>query len=492
MGLFKPSWKSSDPLKRRDAVKALKDQEKLKKVAAQDPEGYVRYAALERITDEKFLAAYAYQIDNSGLRTHAIKQIHSQQVLVALAALLTQDGTACITCFENLPGQLTRETLDELYPAGGWAALLAAERMKDEPELKKLKGMDPDDMVRHRAERALKDMEKERQMNSDDPSELRCSLLESKDEELVLNAAEKLRDDKLILQRLEAETSENPPGRDNNWRIGKKLVEKISDPECLRQLLSGQNKKLTRMVAEPALKKLMEVDPDFVSSIAKDEQTGSSLRCEAVSQLTDPALLTEIGLKYPGVRFYCLLNKHFDGNPRLLETVLADPASSEHDVELALRHNPRPECILKRLETEKNPKVIGMLCSHIPELEPYARAIQTVLKGGPVATVDYGTRKLTPVVQENFRRDAEAQLGVWTASAERLVAFAKTRPAALRPLWDRLAAAITGSVAEIHYHRFLETGSSEWDSGAQDFKYYADEKSWSETRPTGLVFPSLE
>lgn len=38
MGLFKPSWKSIDPEKRRKAVKALTNQEKLKQVAAKDPD----------------------------------------------------------------------------------------------------------------------------------------------------------------------------------------------------------------------------------------------------------------------------------------------------------------------------------------------------------------------------------------------------------------------------------------------------------------------
>ena len=37
----------------------------------------------------------------------------------------------------------------------------------------------------------------------------------------------------------------------------------------------------------------------------------------------------------------------------------------------------------------------------------------------------------------------------------------------------------------------LDTGKSEWDSGAQDFRFSFDEKSWTETRPTGLVFPRL-
>ena len=78
MGLFTPAWKNKDPQKRKEAVLKMTDQEKLKKVAAQDPEGYVRGYALERITDEKFLAAYAVQINDEWLLSKALEQIREQ------------------------------------------------------------------------------------------------------------------------------------------------------------------------------------------------------------------------------------------------------------------------------------------------------------------------------------------------------------------------------------------------------------------------------
>ncbi len=490
MGLFTPAWKNKDPLKRCEAVKTLKDQEKLKTIAAQDPERYVRYAALERITDETFLAVYALKINHDGLREHAIKSIHSVPVLVQVAAMLKENNSACIACFEQLPGQLPREALNVLYQAGGWAALHAAERMKDVPALKKLLN-DSDSSVRYRAERALQGIEKEQQMKSADPDLQRRLLLESADEELVLGAADKLHDDELIFRRLVTEASEENTHREWNWKLGGKLTEKLSDPSWIKRLLEEGNDRLRRMTAEAACKRLMAVDPDYIAGIAQDEKTDSTVRREAVGVLTDPGLLAEIGLKYPDMRFYVMLNKHFNGDMRLVEAVLNDPDVSKNDLEKAVKFCSDPELILKRLAAEQKPDIIAILCSGVPSLKPCAEEIKTVLKGGPVAVIDYGRRAMTQTVKENFSRDAEKQLAVWTDSARRLIDYAKTQPSDLKPLWDRLDAAITGSVAEIRYHRYLDTGKSEWDSDAQDFKFSFDEKSWTETRPTGLVFPRL-
>ena len=147
MGLFTPAWKNKDPQKRKEAVLKMTDQEKLKKVAAQDPEGYVRGYALERITDEKFLAAYAVQINDEWLRSKALEQIRSPELLVALAVHLTKNANACKVCFNALSDKLPKEALPILYQAGGWAALYPAEQRNDEDALKRLL-RDPEQQVK--------------------------------------------------------------------------------------------------------------------------------------------------------------------------------------------------------------------------------------------------------------------------------------------------------------------------------------------------------
>lgn len=92
----------------------------------------------------------------------------------------------------------------------------------------------------------------------------------------------------------------------------------------------------------------------------------------------------------------------------------------------------------------------------------------------------------------NMRRDANAAVASWIEAAKRLITFAETRPEALLPLWDRLDSAITDAEAEIRFHRYLSTGSSEWDDGAQDFRFSYDEEEWAEKTPTGLFFPSRQ
>ena len=486
MGLFKPSWKSSDPHKRFEAVQKLKNQDKLKKVAARDPEGYVRYTALERITDESFLAAYAVQINDDGLRNKALEQIHSVPLLAQLAAMLTRNSEACRTCLKNIPGQIPREALNLMYKAGGWAALLAAERMNDASVLEKLK-IDSDSIVRHRAERDLQEIKKQQQMKSSDPDLQRRLLQESNDPDIVVNAAEKLRDDKLILRRLLTEASAD--SKKNNWQLTRALTEKLSDPQSFRFIFEQDNPALHRLTDEPALMRLAKTDPDFVREIALSEKYTTSIRNKAVMQLTDPALLTEIGLNNPDLRFHVMLNKHFDWDQRFVAALLKDPQARKIDFEQAASHISDPELILERLSTEKNAEIIHILCTCHPNLKPYADQIKTVLESGPVAGVNYERRQPTPTVTNNLRRDADRKIAGWISAAEKLIAFAKTGPKSLLPLWDRLDAAITGSETEIRYHRYLDTGKSEWDDSAQDFKFSFDEKFWSEKKPTGLVFP---
>ena len=487
MGLFTPAWKNKDPQKRKEAVLKMTDQEKLKKVAAQDLEDYVRGYALERITDEKFLAAYAVQINDEWLRSKALEQIRSPELLVALAVHLTKNANACKVCFNALSGKLPKEALPVLYQAGGWAALYPAEQRNDEDALKRLL-RDPEQQVTYRAKWALEKIEKNKKMMSDDPSVLRPLLLVSTDEDLVIKAAEKLRDDDLIMQRLMTECAKDYH-QNKNYKLIEKLTKSISNPDRLKQLVESDNRSLQVPTADHALERLMSFDPGYVEAVARNQKIDRNIRCNAVMQLTDPALLTEIGLKDPEVRFYVMLNKHFNDDPRLITAILESSDSSENDVVSAVERCKDQKLLLKRLETEKSLKVIKKICTGIPDLKPYAGDIETVLKSGPVAGVNYERRKLTPTVVANFSRDAEKELAIWTGSANRLIDFAKTNPKSLLPLWDRLDKAITGSVAEIRYHRWLDTGRSEYDSNAQDFKFTFDEKHWTETHPTGLTFP---
>ena len=488
MGLFKPSWKSIDPEKRRQAVSKLTDQEKLKKVAAQDADIDVRYAAIRRITDETFLAAYAAQINHRGLQYAAIEQIQSWPMLLQLAAACSKNSDICITCFKRIPVQLPREALEILYNAGGWAALLAAERTKDIIVLKKLEN-DYDEGVRHRAKWELEKIEKEQQINSTDLTLQRRLLRESDDPDVVLNAADKLNDEELILQRLIAEADSDMEGK---WDLVKGLAGKIKEPASLRQLFALDNDRFRRCICEPVLKRMQEIEPEFVIKAAQSGDYDRTVRCAAVKLLTDPELLTEIGLTDSEVRYYVMTNRYFQNDQRVFAAVLSDPNADAVDVGEAAKRVSDPALILERLAFEKNEKLIGILCSSVSELKPYAEDIKMVLGSRPTGGVDYQKTSPSPTVTANLRRDADRKIAAWMDAAKRLIAFAETQPQVLLPLWNRLDAAITGAEAEIRYHRYLPTGSSEWDDGAQDFRFSFDEESWTEKIPTGLVFPKRQ
>ena len=263
----------------------------------------------------------------------------------------------------------------------------------------------------------------------------------------------------------------------------------LSDPGVLKRLFDLDSDVFRLPICAPAFRKLAKSDPDFVREAAQSDKYGSSVRARAVAELDDPDLLAEIGLQNPDLRYEVMRNKHFNRDQRLLAAVLNDPEAGRSLVEDAAKHIADRSLIQKRLFTEKDPEILRILCSNVPELQSYADDVKKVLGSRPEASVSYGQRQLTEKVIETFGRDAAVKLAGWTDAARHLIAFAETRPQALLPLWDRLDAAITGSETEIRYRRTLNTGKSEWDSAAQDFKFFYDEETWTKKEPTGLVFP---
>ena len=82
MGLFAPAWQSDNPKRRARGAASCRDQEVLKKLAAQDPEPEVRIAAIKNIDDSFFLAAVAEKLDHDGIRKAAIDAIAPEIALV--------------------------------------------------------------------------------------------------------------------------------------------------------------------------------------------------------------------------------------------------------------------------------------------------------------------------------------------------------------------------------------------------------------------------
>ena len=82
MGLFAPAWQSDNPKRRARGAASCRDQEVLKKLAAQDPEPEVRIAAIKNIDDSFFLAAVVKKLDHDGIRKAAIDAIAPEIALV--------------------------------------------------------------------------------------------------------------------------------------------------------------------------------------------------------------------------------------------------------------------------------------------------------------------------------------------------------------------------------------------------------------------------
>ena len=85
MGLFKPAWESSDPLKRMKGIRKLNDQEKLMKIAATDMFIGARIAAIKRITDEAFLTQLCIALEHRDISEVCLDKIKSKPFLLLLA-----------------------------------------------------------------------------------------------------------------------------------------------------------------------------------------------------------------------------------------------------------------------------------------------------------------------------------------------------------------------------------------------------------------------
>ena len=84
MGLFEPTWKTSDYMKDEKAIKAVKkitDNSILYEISMTAPLPQVRKAAVNQINDQRLLLDIAAKSDMRSVSEHAYERIRDPQIL---------------------------------------------------------------------------------------------------------------------------------------------------------------------------------------------------------------------------------------------------------------------------------------------------------------------------------------------------------------------------------------------------------------------------
>ena len=337
MGLFTPAYLKENESVALKAVMKLTDQQKLYQVAVKNTNETVCLAATRKMTDPELLFQIACSSGKDDVRVEAIKKISEQKMVCELLLLNVLSGAAEEAAFDSLTDEsLLLRVAKEATMDGTRTG--AVQRMTNQDELLKILKEDSSEYVRAEAIRKLEDSN----LNASDltaiaiaahnedslPAEDGEAAVDRIDDEdcllkialnahdacVRINAAEKLKDHKRIMEYL-VHTKDGSGF--------KTFAKQIADPKDRERILNETQIKDASVLeawftAEELLKRCIEKrDASMIGSVYKTWDADSLKKLKEFC--TDHSLVEKIDLRLKTVEHMNMLREkgfpaHFDPN----------------------------------------------------------------------------------------------------------------------------------------------------------------------------------
>lgn len=321
LDLFRPNWLHSNPTIRLRALESISDSKTLIRIAREDADDDVRQAAIRRIDDGEVLSRIAMTGPIAGAHRAALAKIDDQS---AIARIVT--SAMDLRVREAAVEKVTDQTFLASLMAGASPSSIrvaAASALSDQEQLARLAEDDPDAKVRASAAAKLTDFTLQQKLASsdkesavrlaaasgdegllaklatddEDPSNREAAIEMIASQESLFEIASKEMDvgtdllgdqfvkrgsqdaalDRLTDERLLTAIA----GKADDQRLVRAAVDKLSDKDRLRQVLTSDN----WFAREAAAKKVG--DPVVLLELITGEQDLDVLQA-AVDRLADP------------------------------------------------------------------------------------------------------------------------------------------------------------------------------------------------------------